>query len=155
MVKEFVLAWERNKENLESYLKTHRQEEYDSYEKLLKLLFDLVINYEAPSARECYCTDDITVINQGDCQGILIFVLHKNDDYPDMEDWVYTHVYYGSCSGCDTLMHINDDCSDCDKLPTENQVKDYMTLCLHLLQRCIQMKDGLSCLMLTEEREET
>ena len=30
---------------------------------------------------------------------------------------------------------------DIDGIPTENQVKDYMTLFLHLLQNCHYMKD--------------
>lgn len=40
--------------------------------------------------------------------------------------------YYGSCSGCDTLLSI----SQYDwGLPTDEKVEEYMTLCLHLVQR--------------------
>ena len=48
-------------------------------------------------------------------------------------------VGYGSCSGCDTLegiRHYNDD------KPTEEQVRDYMTLALHIVQGMKRMGDG-------------
>lgn len=44
MVKEFCLAWEKNKEKLEEYFRTTPQSEYDSYELLVRRLFDIVIN---------------------------------------------------------------------------------------------------------------
>jgi hypothetical protein len=49
-----------------------------------------------------------------------------------------TEVGYGSCTVCDTLQSIqwdDYDYEDPDKEPTEGQVKDYMTLCLHLIQQ--------------------
>ena len=55
-----------------------------------------------------------------------------------LEDYLITHTYYGSCSGCDTLQGIN---SYSCELPTEEQVKDYMTLALHLVQRMHRIKD--------------
>ena len=44
MIQKFVEAWDGNKSKLEEHLKTHRMEEYDEYEKLVKLLFEIVIN---------------------------------------------------------------------------------------------------------------
>jgi hypothetical protein len=41
-----------------------------------------------------------------------------------------TYVEYGSCSGCDTLQSIQDWSNE---LPTEQQVKDFMALCRHLV----------------------
>lgn len=40
-------------------------------------------------------------------------------------------MYYGSCTACDTLLSINEYEED---IPSEQQVEDYMILCLHLLQ---------------------
>jgi len=43
-----------------------------------------------------------------------------------------TDTYYGSCSGCDTLQAISD--YD-DGRPSELQLKEYMALALHLVQK--------------------
>lgn len=145
MVKEFCLAWEKNKSQLEEYFRTHKQEEYDSYTKLVKLLFDITINPEINidtiwSSNARYATDKILVIDDGEWQGSLIFILHQNYYHPSVKNYVYTSVDYGSCSGCDTLLGINSYLTDC--LPTEKQIQDYMILCLHLLQNCVMMKEG-------------
>ena len=139
MVKEFCKAWEANKGNLEEYFRTHEQDEYDSYEALVKLLFDIVINPSMKSDYYRFSTDDMTVLDHGDYQGTLIFILHMDHHLLCVDEYVYTSVNYGSCSGCDTLMRINE--YNWDKLPNEEQIKDYMTLCLHLIQKCSYMKD--------------
>ena len=146
MIKEFVLAWEKNKGSLENYLRTHKQEDYDTYKALVKLIFDHVINPEMDKdwRRDEYDTDNILCIDDGNYQGTLLFILHENTYQPDANDYVCTHVYYGSCSGCDTLQGIH---HYSDELPTEEQIKDYMQLCLHLLQHCTYMAE--------EESDET
>lgn len=136
----FVLAWEKNKTEIESYIRTHKQNEYAEYKDLVRLLFDVVINPEIKGAdRNKYDCNDIKEIDNGDYQGTLIFILHKNCYQPSITDYMYTYVDYGSCSGCDTLMGIQD--YNLDKYPTENQIKDYTTLLLHLLQRATRMID--------------
>lgn len=58
----------------------------------------------------------------------------KKDVYqPEIEDYLMTHTYYGSCSGCDTLLKIIDFYEE--DYPNEEQVKQLMTLSLHLIQR--------------------
>lgn len=136
MIKEFVNAWEANKETLEGYFRTHKMCEYDSYRALVKLLFDIVIN---PSVA-LYDTKNIDVLDHGGWQGTEVFILHRDCYQPSVTDYVYTSVSYGSCSFCDTLQGIHG--YDGDKLPDDEQVKDYMLLCLHLLQRCSYMVDG-------------
>ena len=135
MIKEFCLAWEKNKDKLEEYFRKTRQEKYNVYRNLVELLFDIVIN---PEVNNKFDTKNILEIDDGDYQGTEIFILHKNVYQPDIEDYVYTNTYYGSCSGCDTLLSINE---YEDGLPSESQVNDYMDLCLHLLQRCHYMID--------------
>lgn len=44
MIKEFVEAWNKNKDKLENYFKNNKQQEYDDYEKIVKQLFKKVIN---------------------------------------------------------------------------------------------------------------
>lgn len=138
MVKEFCLAWEKNKGKLEEYFRTTEQGEYNGYEDLVKLLFDIVINPSMEDNYYWFDTKNILVIDDGDYQGTQVFVLHRDKYQPDVEDYVYTNAYYGSCSYCDTLQGIHGYESG---LPDEQQVEDYMSLCLHLLQRCNFMID--------------
>lgn len=140
MVKEFCLAWEKNKGKLEEYFRTTKQDEYGNYEDLVKLLFDIVINPYVESDYYRFDTENILVIDDGDYQGTQVFILHRNVYQPIVEDYVYTNTYYGSCSCCDTLQAINR--YEC-RLPDEQQVKDYMELCLHLLQKCNYMVDKI------------
>lgn len=132
MVKEFVSAWDANKDKLKTYIRDHMQDMYMSdYKDLVKLLFDIVIN---PHVNHEYFTEDITVIDHGDYQGTIVFLLYNTGYKPDIDDYVYTSVQYGSCSCCDVLQSIQyDDTSDQEK------VNDYMTLMLHLLQHCNTM----------------
>ena len=129
MNKKIIDSWYLHKDELENYFKTTRQEEYDSYEKLVKL----IVEYFLPN----YNSKEITVIDDGDYQGTEIFLIHEDVYQPGVEDYLYTHNYYGSCSGCDTLLSISE---YQDGLPTEEQVKDYMTLCLHLIQKLKPLK---------------
>lgn len=142
MVEQFVKAWDKNSNKLKEYIKTHIQSDYcNSYEQLVKLLFNIVIN---PEVDQCcdniFDIDNMTVVDDGDYQGTLIFILHKEYYEPDVGDYVYTSVSYGSCSGCDTLQGIHQ--YDDDQLPSDTQVEDYMLLLLHLLQNCHYMKEG-------------
>lgn len=137
MIKSFIKSWEKNKDKLEEYIRTHKQVECDSYKDLVKLIFDLVIN---PDINVCgdgiFDTDEIDVLDHGDYQGTFIFILHRNTYQPCVDEYIYTYVEYGSCSGCDTLQSIHR--YDEDE-PDEQQVEDYMTLCLHLVQHCKHM----------------
>ena len=135
MIKEFVLKWEERKSKLEEKIRNTPQSEYNTYEKLVKMLFDIVINYGEPMYNQ-YDTSYIIRANEDAYRGTYIFVLHKeyiDDSY--IEDYIYTTVRYGTCSGCDILKNINGDGYSYE-LPNEEQVKDYMTLILHLLQKC-------------------
>lgn len=137
MIQLFVEAWDANKEQLKEYFKTHRMEEYSSYKQLVKILFEVVINPYIGDVKkmEIYDLNDeeITVIDNGDYQGTQLFALHIETYQPCAWEYVFTHQSYGSCSGCDVLKGIQEYEPG---LPNEEQVKEYITLCLHLLQRC-------------------
>lgn len=139
MIKEFVEAWDKNKDKLMEYFKTHSQEEYSQYQDLVKLLFNIVINPVLwEEKREKFDISNMKIIDDGNYDGTLIFILLKAGFYYTTEGYIYTSVNYGSCPGCDTLQHIQS--WDLKELPNEEQIKDYMTLTLHLLQRCHYMK---------------
>ena len=133
MIKEFVEKWNKYSNNLEEYFRNTKQEEYSNYEEIVRILFDEVIN---KGEEDTFDTKNILVIDDGNYQGTQIFVLHKDTYQPNIEDYVYTNTYYGSCSGCDTLLRIS---SYDGGMPDENQIKEYMMLALHLLQKCEYM----------------
>ena len=134
MIQKFVKAWDANKASLEEHLKTHRMEEYDEYDKLVKLLFEIVINpYISTQDETPYDVEKMTVIDDGEYQGTQLFVLPKDTYQPSAWEYVITNQYYGSCSGCDLLQGITQYESG---QPDSEQLDELMTLCLHLLQRC-------------------
>lgn len=132
MIKYFVDAWDKNKQVLEDYLKTNKQEEYcNAYERIFQKTLELVINsYKGETFK--YSEENIKVIDYGDYQGTQIITFCQDVYQPTDDETYYTSVYYGSCSGCDTLQGIynyND-----EEVPSEEQLNDYMTLALHLIQ---------------------
>ena len=137
MIKEFVEAWDENKGELEVYLRDHIMGEYESYHELVTMLFDKVINPHFEWDFERFVIDNIRELDDGDYQGTLVYVIHRDTYQPGPGDYVYTYVNYGSCSGCDTLLRITE--YDDDKTPSDDQLKDLMQLCLHLLQNCRYM----------------
>ena len=137
MIRTFIDAWNTYKGELEEYLKITPQDQYDDYKLLVKLLFDRCINPYLNDINETkFVTniDSIDEIDNGDYQGCFIFILHKDTYQPSVYEHVYTHNYYGSCSGCDTLQGIRD--YPYDSLPNEDQIHDYMLLLLNILQQC-------------------
>lgn len=137
MIKEFIKSWDKHKDELKEAMKNSKNHNSFEYRDIVKMLFTIVINPDIEYGK--FDTENMLVIDDGDYQGTQIFILHEKTYQPNVSEYVYTNTYYGSCSGCDTLLAIqgwNDD------LPSEEQVKDYMTLCLHLLQRCNRLLDG-------------
>ena len=140
MIKDFNYDWELNKDDLKEYIRLHKLEEYaDDYKSLVRTLFRYVINAERTNDYERYDINDIKVIDDGEYQGTQIFILHKDTYQPTIDEYVYTSNGYGSCSGCDTLLNITK--YELDELPSKEQVEELMTLFLHLLQNCEEMKE--------------
>lgn len=134
MHKFFVDAWEHNKNKLENYFRTHKQEEYGSYEDILKKTIELCFNKYKDND---FNSEKVESVDFGDYQGTLIFLFTIDTYQPSTDETYITSVSYGSCSGCDTLQSICD--YESDQLPNEEQVNDYMTLALHIVQniKCI------------------
>ena len=127
MIKEFTTYWEKNKGDLEEFLKTTKQEKYTSYKSLVKALFEKVIN---PNVNNKFDTKNILIIDDGDYQGTQIFLLHIATYQPSVSDYVYTNTYYGSCSGCDTLLAIS---NYNDGYPNDKQVEDLSSFITKML----------------------
>ena len=137
MIQEIIKKWDKNKYKLEEYFSTTKQEKYGSYEAIIQQIFELVINSDEDSY-ERFNINKMTVIDDGNYQGTQIFIIPKDTYQPNIDDYLITHTYYGSCSGCDVLEGIRNYSSG---LPTEQQVKEYMILALHLVQKMKRITD--------------
>jgi len=126
MNKDIIEQWEANKGKLEEYFKTTKQENYDDYKDIFEKIVELILTNEK------YDTKRITEIDDGDYQGMKIFIIPEDTYQPYIDNYLFTYVDYGSCSGCDTLQSIHEYEND---LPTKEQVEEYMTLALHIIQR--------------------
>lgn len=134
MIDTFIKAWDNNKSKLESYIKTHPLYESNTYDKLVKLIMEIVVNpYIESIGKQKYNTSAIHEIRDGKCQGTLIYIIPVDTYEPSYWQYVTTFVYYGSCSGCDELLNIiyreNDNSN-----PNETTTERMMGLCLNILQ---------------------
>jgi hypothetical protein len=139
MLPEIIKQWDANKHKLEEYFRTTPRGQYNgSYHSILRKVIELAVTTENEYNK--WDADKITVVDDGDYQGTQLFLIPSETYQPSVSNYLFTHTYYGSCSGCDTLEAINDYGSG-DELATEEQVKDYMTLALHLVQRMKNLGD--------------
>ena len=121
MIKICKEKWAKNEKVLKNALMRDFAYRLDScdYEYLVKQVVKYILNTE----KEEWDIDNIVVINDGDYQGTLLFIIPRLTYQPSEHDYIMTHVNYGSCSGCDTLQAIQD----------HPLINDYMTLCRGLV----------------------
>lgn len=141
MIYTFAEAWTWNSIALRRYFEVSNQSDYDSYQKILYKLIEIVVNpYLKEKADYELDLSKIHEIDDGDYQGTLIYLIPYDTYQPDMNEYILTYVDYGSCSGCDTLLGISG--YDEDK-PSKEQVREYMLLALHMLQNCRKLGRGV------------
>lgn len=126
MIKEIIMQWETNKSKLENWFRTSDKRKYRNYGTIVKDIFTYVI--------EGYDTEKIHVIDDGEWQGTQIFIIPKDTYQPDVEDYLITDTYYGSCSGCDALLNIVER-GGYGEYFDEQQISELMTLSLHIVQK--------------------
>ena len=122
MEKEFIERWEADKHLVEEQFKT---EHPACYKSIVTAVVKVLTSGEYGSPDP----ERIHEINDGDYQGTLLYLIADNSYQPS--DYWFVKVSYGSCSGCDTLEGIGNYSSE---PPDEDQVKQYMTLALHIVQ---------------------
>lgn len=130
MIQKFVDKFMENREAIEA---TFKQKHPENYKEIVKTVVSNIVSdsYGQPDPTKIHCIDD------GDYQGTLLFIIPENSYQP--HNYWFVKVYYGSCSGCDTLEGIrNYD----DATPTEEQAKEYMTLALHIVQGIKPMQEN-------------
>ena len=139
MIPQIIKQWEDNKHLLQEYFATTKQDEYsESYLFILKKIFEIVITKTVSGYEDGYNWNEISMVDNGECQGTQIFLIPDKTYEPEIDNYLVTNTYYGSCSGCDTLLSIGSYDTD---LPTPKQVTQYMTLSLHLVQKLRELKN--------------
>lgn len=123
MIQEFVDKFISHKHEI---MRLFSEKHPDSYMEIVKVVVSILHD---PKKYKSIDPERIHQIDDGDYQGTLVFVIASSGYQPD-EYW-YVKVSYGSCSGCDTLEGIRGYGSG---NPTADQVSDYYTLALHVVQ---------------------
>lgn len=136
MIKIMKDRWSKNNNKLREALAERTDLNQCSYEDLVKLTFEYIFN----STSDELCSDrldikHITEIDNGGYQGTYLYIIPFDTYQPSESEYLMTYVGYGSCSGCDTLMSIQD-WGD-DKL-TENQLNKFMSLCKDIICNTIK-----------------
>lgn len=135
----FVNQWEENKDALRAHFATTPQSEYDSYEAIVELVLSIAVPLASDWCDDGWRVDQMTVLDHGHYQGTKLFIVPKDTYQPCVSNYIIIDVSYGSCSGCDTLQAIT---SYDEELPSEDQINQYMTLCLHIVQNMRWLRDA-------------
>ena len=135
MIKYCLDKWNKNYKRLEAALEKDTKLNCCEYEYLVKQVVDYILNDNDGDSYDKWDSGHITVVDNGDYQGTQLFLIPKNTYQPCEWDYLVTYVGYGSCSGCDTLLAIQDWHNG---PPTPEQLKDYMTLCKDLITNMIK-----------------
>lgn len=149
MLKYCLDKWNKNKDKLEATLRNDKNIYECGYKYFVKLVVDVILN---DGLSDVDCHDDyywnsekITEIDNGDYQGTLLFLIPKETYQPSEYEYLMTYVGYGSCSGCDTLQHIQSIYWYDDDGPEElkgRALKEYLTLCKDILTNMIKPYNG-------------
>lgn len=144
MLKYCLDKWNDNKDKLEFQLRADKKIYECDYKYLVKMVVDVILN-EGKGEYD-YVSDyrwdsaKITEIDNGDYQGTLLFLIPMDTYQPSEYEYLMTYVGYGSCSGCDTLQHIQSIYwfGDDDEKLKEKALKEYMALCKDIITNIIK-----------------
>jgi hypothetical protein len=138
MLKYCLKQWNKNHKLLEEQIRKSAKVNTCEYSYLVELVVDFILNIDGSVGTESlyrFDTWKIVQIDHGDYQGTLLFLIPLDTYQPSENEYLMTYAGYGSCSGCDTLMSIQDYTTD---PPTEQQVKYFMALCKDLVTNMIK-----------------
>ena len=122
MIKDVIDAWNDRKDILRQAIEKTFLEDVD-YEEMVRLIAIHIIGIEE---------DDLLLVKAetDEYQGCICFLFCH--DRCSCYGFHTTLAYYGSCSGCDTILGITQYQTG---LPRHDQVDELMDLCLSLVQR--------------------
>lgn len=135
MLKIILEKWDKNKDKLKNIFETKSGFNDCDYKEIVKLTFGTIYNDGVECSSDMLDLENITEINNGDYQGTLLYLIPFNTYQPAEGDYLMTYVGYGSCSGCDTLLAIQEDGEGC---LSKVQVNDFMQLAKDILQNTIK-----------------
>lgn len=130
MIQEFIKAYFSSKEELKKKFSEKHPENYYDFVKEVVTILNPNNLWDLPDPSHIHEIDD------GEYQGTLLYLIAAYGYQP--YDYWYVRIAYGSCSGRDTLQEIRE-LSD-ELSPTPQQVEDYMTLALHIIQGLKKLK---------------
>ena len=136
MIKFCLEQWDKNKLRLEQTLRNDPTLNSCDYKHLVELVVDNVFNEDGSNAMRTWDSKNITVIDNGDYQGTLLFLIPLNTYQPTADEYLMTYVFYGSCSGCDALLSLQGLPSI--QQPSKAQIKGFMYLCKDLVCNTIR-----------------
>lgn len=139
MLKYCLDKWNKNKDLLEKKLRGMNNWSEIEYVSLVKLVVRCILNEGESYIYDQWAENKITVVDNGDYQGTLLFVIPQKCYQPTEYEYLLTYVGYGSCSGCDTLQRILD---AGDENLTEEQINDLMKLCKDILTNIVKPYNG-------------
>ena len=138
MIKFCVEQWDKNRERLRAHLAERTDLGSCTYEDLVKAVVEYIFNDgEEPYWKAGWDHNKITEIDNGDYQGTLIYVIPSDTYQPNEGEYLMTFVDYGSCSGCDTLQHLQTGVGY-DEKASDREVEQFMTLCRDIVSNTIK-----------------
>lgn len=132
MLKICKRKWAENKKYLFDEILNYKGD--FEYIDLVKLTVNCILNRNEPDYELTWDVDHITVIDDGDYQGTLLFLIPAKTYQPSEYEYLLTFVGYGSCSGCDSLLAVHE---YCDEMTVE-KANRYLALCRGMITNMIK-----------------
>lgn len=136
MLKIILEKWDKNKDKLREVFETQKGFNVCDYKDIVKIVFDVIYNDGEEYSSDKLDIQNLTKIDDGDYQGTLLYLIPFETYQPSEYEYLMTFVDYGSCSGCDTLLAIQD--YHDDEYLDKSQVNDFMQLAKDILQNTIK-----------------
>lgn len=136
-----VWQWDHNKDELLDAIREKVHVGHADYDQLMQLTIRHILNGQnkMPGFEGYTWSEDFKAIDDGDYQGTLIFLIHRETYQPSEGEYLITFVKYGSCSVCDTIQSIRE-------IPdAEERNKEYLDLCRDMLVHMKAPFDAYDC----------
>lgn len=135
MIKYALKKWDENKDVLRNAIQQTEKDKRCTwdYEEIVKLVCRYIFNENVSREEPMINVDGITMIDNGDYQGTLLFMLPFDAYQPAEYEYLMTYVGYGSCSGCDTLQ-----CIQADDETEKEMVDSYLGICKDIVSNTIR-----------------
>ena len=145
MIKYCLNKWDKNKDLLKKELLAqlrNGQLTNCNYSHLMKTVIHCILNDNIDNIDDIdseWDEKNFTVIDNGDYQGTLLFLIPQDTYEPDVTEYLMTFIDYGSCSGCDTLLAIQSEIDfGYEDKNEELVVSDFMKICKDLITNMIK-----------------